>query len=555
LVEKPKILIISIDGGSWNVLEPLKKRGVIPHISKLMERGCHGILYSTNPPVTPPAWTSFMTGKNPGKHGIFDFRVYDPFTTSDYFSSYSRIQSATIWEILNERGKKVGVINLPLTYPPHPIESFIVSGFDTPSVQSSFTFPEDLKLKILEKFPEYDFLHSWGEGALNSLDALRSFIKKSCASLEEKAQLGLYLWERYPFDLFHLHFQETDIIQHRLWSLFNFSELSGEDLLMQNMILEFYKKLDEMTGLFLEKAEEIHATKIILSDHGFQSHRGVIYPNHLLREKGFLWIKQNQEEEDKGKSYFLPRSWKFLKRMVKAIKPPSQTQPRPARTRNWMERERETDLMKELPIEWSKTSACVVSAELYGFIYFNVKGREPCGLVNPGREYDSLKRELTDLFCQIESPVEGGRLIKKVIPGDELYQNGEGIVLPDLVLIPEDGFSISRSLSSEGLVKMFSPPIGTHSPAGIFIMEGKGIRQGTVDTARIIDLAPTILHLFDLPVPDDMDGKVLLSCLHEPGEVRFVAGKGRVERAGKGDLPREDSELIRERLKGLGYLG
>jgi predicted AlkP superfamily phosphohydrolase/phosphomutase len=125
-VKEPKVLIISIDGGSWNVLKPLKKRGVIPHISKLMERGCHGILYSTNPPVTPPAWTSFMTGKNPGKHGIFDFRIYDHFTASDSFALFSKIQSETLWEILNAGGKKVGVINLPLTYPPPPIASFVV---------------------------------------------------------------------------------------------------------------------------------------------------------------------------------------------------------------------------------------------------------------------------------------------------------------------------------------------------------------------------------------------------------------------------------------------
>ncbi|HUT84710.1 MAG TPA: alkaline phosphatase family protein, partial [Thermodesulfobacteriota bacterium] len=112
-MKEPKVVIISIDGGSWNVLEPLKKRGVIPHISKLMERGCHGVLYSTTPPVTPPAWTSFMTGKNPGKHGIFDFRIYDPFSASDFFVDFSKIQSETIWEILNGRKKTVGIINLP----------------------------------------------------------------------------------------------------------------------------------------------------------------------------------------------------------------------------------------------------------------------------------------------------------------------------------------------------------------------------------------------------------------------------------------------------------
>ena len=555
MVKEPKVVIISIDGGSWNVLEPLRMRGMIPHLGKLMEKGCYGLLCSTYPPVTPPAWTSFMTGKNPGKHGIFDFRVYDPFTTSDYFSSYSRIQSATIWEILNERGKKVGVINLPLTYPPHPIESFIVSGFDTPSVQSSFTFPEDLKLKILEKFPEYDFLHSWGEGALNSLDALRSFIKKSCASLEEKARLGLYLWEKYPVDLFHIHFQETDIVQHRLWSLVHLNKPTGRDLIMQEMVSQFYKRLDDMVGFFLAKAEEIDATKIIISDHGFQSHNGAIYPNLLLKNRGYLSTRQEQEGNEKKKSRFLSWPKGVLKKFGKVIQTPPQRRNGSLSSPTWMQRTRDTDLMKELSIEWSKTRACMVSAELYGFIYFNVKEREPEGLVNLGKEYDDLKRELTAFLSQVESPVDGKRLFKKVIPGDELYQSEKGITLPDLVLIPEEGFSINRSISSEEIVRYFPSPIGTHSLDGILIMEGKGIRQGRIDTARIIDLAPTILHLFDLPVPDDMDGKVLLSCLNEPGEVRFVAGKGRVERAGKGDLPREDSELIRERLKGLGYLG
>jgi len=555
LVEKPKILIISIDGGSWNVLEPLKRKGMMPHLRKLMEKGCHGVLYSTTPPVTPPAWTSFMTGKNPGKHGIFDFRIYNPFAANDSFAIFSKIQSETIWEILNEKGKNVGLINLPLTYPPPPLTSFVVSGFDTPSLQCSFTYPEDLKLKLIEKFPEYNFLHSWGEGALDSMDSFTSFIERSCFSLREKAQLGLYLWERYPLDLFHLHFQETDIVQHRLWSLIHLHEPKGEELLMQKMVLGFYKKLDEMVGLFLEKAEEIKATKIILSDHGFQSHKGVIYPNHFLLEKGYLFVKQKREEEDKRDDRFLSWPREFLKKMGRVIKPPSQIKEDFPRSLCWLERERETDLVKELSIEWSKTKACVVSAELYGFIYFNVKGREPWGLVNHGKEYDDLKRELIELLSQVESPGDGKRLIKRVIPGDELYQGSEGAVLPDLVLIPEEGFSMSRSLASEGIVKNFPFPIGTHSPEGIFFMEGEGIEQGIAGSARIIDLAPTILHLFNLPVPEDMDGNVLLSFLKGQREVKFVPGKGRIERGKKDSLSLKESELVRERLKGLGYHG
>lgn len=112
-----RVLVIGIDGGTWDLFKPLIDEDKMPHLGKLLNNGAHGILMSTIPPVTAPAWSSFLTGKNPARHGVFDFIDWDGKLRKEKLVSSQSIHGQWFPEILSKQGKTVGLINVPLTYP------------------------------------------------------------------------------------------------------------------------------------------------------------------------------------------------------------------------------------------------------------------------------------------------------------------------------------------------------------------------------------------------------------------------------------------------------
>ena len=156
-----RVLIIGLDGATFDVLGPMIERGRMPNLAAIIREGASGVLNSTQPPITPAAWTTFMTGKGPGRHGIVDFERYDVRTNRLTFNSTMEIREKTFWDILSEKGFRVGSINLPMTYPPKRVNGFMISGFDAPSMEAEFTYPRDLKDEILRRFPDYTHEKKW----------------------------------------------------------------------------------------------------------------------------------------------------------------------------------------------------------------------------------------------------------------------------------------------------------------------------------------------------------------------------------------------------------
>ena len=146
-----KVILIGLDGATFDLLLPWINEGILPVMANLLKQGAWGGLESTIPPLTPPAWASFITGKNPGKHGVFDFRgpVNDALE-SPLISSRS-IRSRKLWEIINAQKKRVGIINIPVTYPPEEVDGFMISGMLTPNNKVCFTHPPDLKDRLIAK--------------------------------------------------------------------------------------------------------------------------------------------------------------------------------------------------------------------------------------------------------------------------------------------------------------------------------------------------------------------------------------------------------------------
>src|SRR5260370_25764040 len=125
---QPKIIIIGLDSATWDLIKPWAAQGLLPNLSQLAEKGVSGELESAIPPLTPPAWTSFMTGQNPGKHGIFHFLEKQPGAYAMRYSNAGSRRAPTLWRMLSGAGHTVGVINVPFTSPPQPVNGFHLSS-------------------------------------------------------------------------------------------------------------------------------------------------------------------------------------------------------------------------------------------------------------------------------------------------------------------------------------------------------------------------------------------------------------------------------------------
>ncbi|MBI4838806.1 MAG: alkaline phosphatase family protein, partial [Nitrospirae bacterium] len=154
--KKIKVMVIGIDGATFDVINPLISRGKLPNLKQLIDNGASGQLKSTMPPLSPAAWSTFQTGKNPGKHGVFDFFRNSPGEHGYLPVNSTFLKSKTLWEILSDYGKRVGVLNIMFNYPPREVNGFIVSGKETPSEESEYTFPPSLKNELLQVDPKYE---------------------------------------------------------------------------------------------------------------------------------------------------------------------------------------------------------------------------------------------------------------------------------------------------------------------------------------------------------------------------------------------------------------
>src|SRR5712692_5865304 len=139
-----KVVIIGLDGATFRTLQPWMDAGYLPTLKEMVETGVSGKLTSVVPPVTAPAWCSFMTGKNPGKHGVYYFTTREKGTGRDIPISAHARSGKTVWDLLSDSGKTVLVLNVPATYPPHPVRGVMIADFLTPKGKRDFVYPPAL---------------------------------------------------------------------------------------------------------------------------------------------------------------------------------------------------------------------------------------------------------------------------------------------------------------------------------------------------------------------------------------------------------------------------
>ncbi|MGB4066617.1 MAG: alkaline phosphatase family protein [Nitrospira sp.] len=557
---KPKVLVIGLDGATFDVLTPMMRRGLLPHLSQLMDEGVSGPLRSVVPPVSGPAWVSFMTGKDPGRHGIYDFYKFAPGRRGKRVISFHDIQSRSLWDVLTTHGKRVGAINVPITFPPYPVDGFMLTGMLTPpDAGSRQVHPPALYKELTDRFGAYATDVWWTSYRESEKPKI---LRDMIACMDRRQEISLYLMEEKPWDFFMTTITETDRLQHAFGNyLFGDPEADREPHAaeVRRLLDEFFSRMDHHLGA-LRKAAGPETSLFIVSDHGFGRTADFFLTNRWLASQGFLTVKEgtylSNLVKDQIRSHpLVMKTGRVLDRLG-VRKSPEQKEDRVSAECNT---ESETHLIQ--CVDWERTVAFMDLDDQQG-IYINLRGREPHGSVPP-EQYEPVRERVIAALQSVMHPRTGQPLLTYAKRREEVYSGPFMDLAPDIILCFNDfetygvgvlGFGVfRRDLWAKPKWPWFS---AHHRMDGVLIAHGTDIRHRQTSGARLVDIFPTILYALDVPIPDDLDGKILDglftdACLSRrsvqwSGTAEPFEGKG-------GDVLTEDAEKIMACLKGLGY--
>ncbi len=555
----PRVLVVGLDGATLDLIQPWAADGALPTLARIMSEGTWGRLESVVPPLTGPAWHSFMTGKNPGKHGIFDFvrRGRSDYNGVPINASFR--DGDTLWHLLSEAGKRVGVLSVPATYPPEPVNGFMVTWMLTPPDATDYTYPPQLVQELERAVPRFAITppegtaHALGREAL-LIDALERVTDMNMETIR-------YLMGRYEWDFFITVFKETDMAMHWLWRFVDqrhpWYVRDAPDRLRSGL-RHCYQRMDACLAELLDAVGD-DTIVIIMSDHGAGPLEQYIHVNAWLLNQGFMQLQRSLPTTAKRLAYQIGLTPATLYKLSMALgRGPQVVHTLSHHKAGVLSLLRRTFLSFG-DVDWSRTLA--YSMGNYGQLYVNLRGREPQGIVAPGAEYEQVVDDLVERLSRLRNPKTGQPIPVRVYRREEIYEGDHLEEGPDVVFLPEDmrynGFGLYQFSSRSWLEPTFDRS-GGHRMDGVVMLSGPGIRQNhMLEGAKLIDLAPTVLAALGVPVPDDMDGRVLSEAFDEyyfhERPIRYTEARP-TERREQLELSLEEQETIKERLRGLGYL-
>jgi predicted AlkP superfamily phosphohydrolase/phosphomutase len=563
-----KVLVLGLDGATFDLMLPWIREGHLPSLGRLHDQGAHSVLRSTIPPVTPCAWSSFLTGKSPGKHGLFDFVELTPDGRGFSFTNAASRRGESLWGCLSRHGRRVGVLNVPMTYPPERVNGYLMSGLDTPNERSPFTYPEELRQELAARSIDYriDIQHL---GNMRTDRHRDQRLQELCAVEAERTRALRYLTTRYPADFRMLVYTATDQVQHHFWHYMDprhdkYDARGAERY--GNAIRDIYVHVDTLIDSILKEEGE-DTVVLIMSDHGFGPTTSVrLRLNQALEAAGLLAFRR---EGSSGRALRSLAGWadrllrstlsNNAKRRLAGFFP---------RLRVWF------DNLDEAQFDWDRTKA--YTNEWYPScpsVWINRRYHQAAANGHAADSLEDVLREAEALLKKLTDPATGRPLVSQVYRTRDLYTGPYVSKAPDL--IPswwEDGFLLDHSQPGEGLaraVERSTDPVtggvewtGSHRLEGVFMIAGGPARSGHVFSgAQIIDVAPTVLYLMGLPIPGDMDGRPLLEALdpafvadHPPTYEQSQSSDQAPPTAGDQVFTEAEEALISERLQSMGYI-
>lgn len=551
---KNKHLIIGIDGATFRVINPWVTTGKLPHIGKLMKEGVYCNLRSTLPPVTGAAWSTFQTGVNPGKHGVFNWLSRDTRSYGVKVINSESIKEKTLWEIASYQGAKVGVIGIPVTYPPREVNGFMITGMLTPIGVNDYAFPKAIIQDIKKVVGAYIFAPDPLESKRNVAEWI-AYLKDS---IENREQITLHFLENYDWDLFTVHFFETDLVQHRLFhTLANKNNLhlkysaNGVD----RPILDIYHRIDTAIGK-IESHLDDEVNLILISDHGFAPVDYYFNINTWLMQEGYLKLKSNIPTLLKKFFFNLGFTQSNLYSLGRKIG---------LLSKNWaVDPKKAHDLLSRAflslyDVNWRKTKA-YSRGDIVGQININLKGREPKGCVEV-KDKRRVEEDIIDGLRSLRNPYDNSKVVDKIFRGEEVYSGNQIDKAPDIIFLTKNmktTMSGLTSFTSRRPIEYCYFMSGGHAMNGIFIGKGKNLKHAPTTRISLQDMAPTILYSMGLKIPEWMDGEVVRDIFtpdfKEKTPEAFIKKSEIGSYKSKRDQTDEFEDKIKQRLKDLGYL-
>jgi len=436
-----KVVVLGPDGTPLSLIRSLINQGELPNFARVFQEGCVRPMTSAIPAVSSVAWSSFMTGKNPGKHGIYGFLDRSPNSYDTFIPNSSTMRSETLWEILSRHGRRVVVMNVPVTYPPRQVNGILVCGFLGPKLEKG-TYPPHIGEQLKNMGYRLD-VDPW-----QAREDKDKFLEDLYYTLAKREEAMVHFMETEDWDFLMLQIMETDRLHHFLWE-----EMETGDPKYAPAFLKLYHQIDALLGRLHDRLDS-DTTLFVMSDHGFTLMKKEVYINRWLEDHGWL---------------------SFTKR------PP--------------------DSLKDIHPDSRAYSMDP------GRIFVNLRGREPLGSVDPGQDYERVRSELIDSLSALSDPDSGEPMIERVYHREEIYSGPCYDQAPDLVAMPHRGYDLKGSIKKDVLTdRGVINGAHTYDDAMLYV-QGQEVRK---DEVAIVDVMPTILHLMGVPIPEDVDGEVLV---------------------------------------------
>lgn len=493
-MKKDKVIVIGLDGSTWKVLNPLIKKGKVPFIKSLIDKGTSGILESTIPPLTPPAWTSFQTGVHPEKHKIFGFLTFKD-SRSKIVSSQD-IKSKKIWELFGQNSLKSLVINMPVTYPVKRINGVLVSSFLTPKGKK-YTHPAKIQTVLTKMKYQIDILIGDKYGELPHKNITEHEKKRITHELIEigwkRVKAFKTLYNRSDFDFSFLLFKETDIAQHLF---FGKKEIENYYVEQDKMIKELYKTS------FKKHGKNLHMC--IVSDHGFHKTATLQFsPYVFLKSKSFL----SKSEKTSSKKTILHLLQKVNNNLKK----------------------KKVNITDNKYIKWlRKTIVSSVEEE-------SVKQYEDeqIKILPEGIYSNSLQRsEVTKIAKALRACKYKNKKVFKSVSVIKKSEKTDSLN-PAILWIPNEQFSINLSPITTKLVeKRHSHVIGDHvsDRNGIYIINSSKVNNAKNKKMSIVDIFPLLCYFLNVEIPQNIDGKIHKEMIKEKKALVSLSFSNKVEK-------------------------
>lgn len=538
----PELTVIGLDAATFDVIDPLVEAGRLPHIARVLREGTSGVLRSTTHPLTPHAWTTMVTGVNAGRHGIWDFmeRGESGYDLRLINGSYRR--APAVWDRLGRSGRRVGLVNIPFTWPAPAVNGFAVAGMDAGGREKGMTHPRELVDEMRHRYGALELDHRFP--VTKEGDADIEFVRRAA---EQKVDAALWLTERYEPELLWVVFMAADHIHHVAWP-------DWEERRLESAVARTYEVLDDAVGRLVEAAAGNDV--MLVSDHGGGSLAGVVNLNAWLAREGYLAYTAKTE--------------RIGRKLVDALIARRRHLPKALRYRVKQRagglRERMYEREQYSVVDWPRTRA--FSYGSFGSVVVNVRGRERDGVVEPGEEYERVRAEIAARALELRDP-QGEPIVAAVHKREDLFEGPELEKIPDLLVEFRDyewlgkGNFTSRGESIWDAIELEPGSrhayVGSHRHEGVFALAGPSATSAGRTMIGIEDVAPTVLYLLGERIPVELEGRLVAEAVapelldSRPPDYDDDSGPLAVEHDTEGYAPEEQEEVER-RLRGLGYI-